>query len=278
MGDLHYSDIDETIEGLSDARRAFYQTFIARFLSIDANLHISLGDLTNYGYSTEFEGILQELQKKKRDFVHVLGNHDLYAQPRENVLRITEQPRYHARTTDQAVFAFLDTAKEMDHKDWGGWIDEEQLRWFERVVRDSGTKPLLVFAHHPVHATTKRSEMIKGSIHPDIDMWDILGQKEGLGVYFNGHTHIESIEQQRNWTFVQLAACLDEPAFRVVDIQQEDIVVSAVDVCDDDVVKHAPMIYEHIPHFTHQTDVRGEKQDRECRISLTSMMDIARDK
>jgi hypothetical protein len=72
-----------------------------------------------------------------------------------------------------------------DFEDWGGWVDKEQLQWFGGVVKASGTKPMLVFAHHPVHNTTKRSEREKGSIHASIDMWSILEQKEGVGIYFN---------------------------------------------------------------------------------------------
>lgn len=273
MGDLHYPAIDETIQGLFEARATFYGKFIERFLKIDADAHVSLGDLTNYGLSLELNGVYNILKRTERNFIHVLGNHDLYAQPRKDVLKITGQPRYQSITTDEAVFAFLDTAKEMDYEDWGGWIDEEQLAWFEGVVKESGTKPLLVFAHHPVYATTKRSDMEKGSIHPEIDMWKILDQKEGIGVYFNGHTHIDSIEKQKNWTFVQLSACLDQPALRVVDITKEEIAISAIDVLDEDVITHAPTIYNNIPHYGHQTDVRGEVDDRECRISLLPVAD-----
>ncbi|WP_227522023.1 metallophosphoesterase family protein [Bacillus solitudinis] len=274
MGDLHYSAIDENVQGLFEARATFYGKFIERFLEIDADAHVSLGDLTNYGLSLELEGIYTLLRKKERNFIHVLGNHDLYAQPRQEVLKQTGQCRYHSITTEEAVFAFLDTAKEMDYEDWGGWIDEEQLLWFEEVVRDSGTKPLLVFAHHPVYNTTKRSDREKGSIHPDIDMWKILETKKGIGMYFNGHTHIDSIEKQKNWTFVQMSACLDQHALRVIEISNEEISVSAIDILDEEVMKNAPMIYNNISHYRHQTDIRGEDIDRECCVSLKPVVEV----
>ncbi|WP_332696767.1 hypothetical protein [Halalkalibacter lacteus] len=58
MGDLPYSAIDDTIEGLYDARTSFYETFLGRFLEIDADANISLGDLTNYGLSLEFQDFI----------------------------------------------------------------------------------------------------------------------------------------------------------------------------------------------------------------------------
>lgn len=268
MGDLHYPLIDETVPGLKEARDIFYQTVINRFLDIDADLYVSIGDLTNFGHVSELREIYSMLRRKEKTFIHVLGNHDLYAQPRDEVLILTGQERYHSVTTDEAVFAFLDTAKEMDFEDWGGSIDSEQLHWFEEVVQQSGSKPLLVFAHHPVYKTTRHSEQEKGSIHPEIDMWRILDQKEGVGVYLNGHTHVDSIVQQKQWTFIQVSAFLDQPAFRIIDISNTDIRVTASDLTDDVIARNAPVIYNNMDHFSHTKDARGQESDRQCTITL----------
>ncbi|TDF97068.1 metallophosphoesterase family protein [Paenibacillus piri] len=268
MGDLHYHEVDETIPGWLEARDMFFQSFLGRFLEVEADAHISLGDLTNYGYASELQGVYATIRSYGKTFYHALGNHDLYAQTRREVLDLTGQPRYHAITTEQAVLVFLDTAKEMDFEDWGGWVDEEQLQWLETVLKASGTKPVLIFAHHPVYKTTTNSDKDKGSIHPDVDMWKVLNQKEGVGIYFNGHTHIDSIVKQNNWTFVQLSACLDQHALRVVEIGQEEIRVAAVDVTDTALTEHVAMLYNHMKHFRHTPHARGEDADRECVVSL----------
>ncbi|XEC92926.1 metallophosphoesterase [Paenibacillus tarimensis] len=270
MGDLHYHEVDETVPGWQEASHAFYQALLERYLDIEADAHISLGDLTNYGTTAELHQVYEMLRRTGRTFYHVLGNHDLYAQPRDEVLRITGQARYHSIETERAVFAFLDTAKEMDLEDWGGWLDEEQLLWLENVVNRSGTKPLLVFAHHPVYMTTKRSDRDKGSIHSDIDMWRILKRKEGMGVYFNGHTHVDSIVRQHNWTFVQLSACLDQHAFRLVEIGREEILISAIDVADKDMENNASVLHKNMKHFSHNPEARGGIYDRECTVPLLS--------
>lgn len=262
MGDLHYHEIDEKIPGLLEARTSFYNTILGRFLEIDADLHISLGDLTNFGTSLELVEVYELLRQQDRTFIHVLGNHDLYGQTRNEVLEITGQQRYHAMNTDSAILVFLDTAKEMDFTDWGGWIDEEQLVWFERIVEASGTKPLLVFGHHPVYNTTARSDMEKGSIHPNIDIWRILNKKEGIGIYFNGHTHVDSIVAQNNWTFVQLSACLDQQSFRIVELTDEEIHISSVDLTDEALPEHLPLLHQHMKHFKPNPDARGKETDR----------------
>ncbi|WP_036717513.1 metallophosphoesterase family protein [Paenibacillus harenae] len=268
MGDLHYHEIDESVPGLREAHTAFYETFLGQFLDVEADYHISLGDLTNYGFPVEMQGVYDIILRKEREFIHVLGNHDLYGQTKKDVLEMTGQKDYYAIDRGDVLMAFLNTAKEMDFEDWGGWIDNDQLRWFEETVKASGTKPLLVFAHHPVYNTTARSERDKCSIHPDIDMWSILSQKKGLGLFFNGHTHVDSIVSRHNWTFVQLSACLDQHGFRIVDVTEEEIRISAVDITDADVVDHAPLLHRHMKHFRHNPDARGQETDRGLIVPL----------
>lgn len=268
IGDLHYPSIDETIPGLKEARSTFYERFIDQFLGTDADFYVSIGDLTNYGLESELKEVYGLINQKNRTFYHALGNHDVYAMTKKEVLSITGQAQYHSFETEKAVFAFLDTAKEMDYDDWGGWVDNEQLSWLEEVVRSSGNKPLLVFAHHPVYNTTTRSNMDKGSIHPDIDMWSILDQKEGIGLYFNGHTHVDSIVKQKNWTFVQKSACLDQHALRLIEIGENEITVNAIDFDDAAIAQSAPIIYDNINHFAPTEIARGTDEHRNCHIPL----------
>ncbi|MDR6550233.1 metallophosphoesterase family protein [Paenibacillus qinlingensis] len=268
MGDLHYHQVDETIPGWLEARDTFFQTFLGRFLELEADAHISVGDLTNYGHTSELQEVYAIVRKSGKTFYHAMGNHDLYAQTRREVLEISGQPRYHAITTDHAILVFLDTAKEMDFEDWGGWVDEEQLTWFEDVILASGSKPVIVFAHHPVHQTTTNSDKDKGSIHPSIDMWKILSKKDGVGIYVNGHTHIDSIVNQNNWTFVQLSACLDQHGLRIMEIDEEEIRISAVDLEDAALTDNVEMLYNTMKHFRHTANARGIDSDRECSVSL----------
>ncbi|MCJ8014907.1 metallophosphoesterase [Paenibacillus sp. KQZ6P-2] len=270
LGDLHYHEIDRSIPGLEEARTAFYHHVLEQFLNLDADLYISLGDLTNYGLTSELQEVYALLKRQDKRFIHVLGNHDLYGQTRSEVLRITGQQRYHVLDTEEAMLVFLDTAKEMDFEDWGGWLDFEQLEWLESRVISSNEKPLLVFGHHPIYRTTKGSVREKGSIHPNIDMWSILNQNKGIGIYFNGHTHMDSIVQQQDWSFVQMSACLDQPGFRLVDIGNEAIRITAVDVTSPVVMDHAPVLHKHMKHFSPTPDARGGEEDRELVVELIS--------
>lgn len=266
LGDLHYPESDASNPKWNEARRTFYHHVVERFLDCDAELYISLGDLTNYGLTSELTEIYELLRKPGKTFIQVLGNHDLYGQTRHEVLRITGQQRYHVMDADEAVLVFLDTSKEMDYEDWGGWLQDDQLEWLEEQIVRSGSKPLLVFGHHPIHRTTAGSEIEKGSIHPTIDMWKILKQNKGTGIYFNGHTHRDSIVHQQEWSFVQLSSCLDQPGFRLVDIAEESIRITAVDIIDPIVMDSLPLLHKHMKHFTPTAGSRGEDHDRELTL------------
>jgi hypothetical protein len=269
MGDLHYHYVDGSIPGWREARDRFFGVLLDRFLDIDADWHISLGDLTNFGTPSELEGVYGLIRRKERRFVHVLGNHDLYAMPRDFVLGASGGERYHAVETDEAVLALLDTAREQNRRDWSGHVDEAQLLWLESVVRASGSKPLLVFAHHPVYDTTARSTEPKGSIVPEIDIRGMLDAKRGIGVYFNGHTHVESIAREGNWTFVQLAACLDVPSFRLVTLEDAEIRIDAIDLDEESLLADARFLHRCMPHFAPKDHARGEEADRTARIGIT---------
>lgn len=272
MGDLHYPYLEQSNDQLLEARERFYSQFLQKFLEIEADWHISLGDLTNQGVAEEIEYVFSHISESNRSFRHVLGNHDTYSLPKDQILAITGQPRYNAIETEEALLVFLDTTKEMDWEHWGGDMDAKQLEWLEKQVRRSGSKPLLIFGHHPVYNTTTRSEGENLSIDPYIDMRFILEQKEGLGLYFNGHNHVHSIVQQDQWHFIQTAACLDQPCFRLVEIDAEEVRIQLIPVVDRDILNSAPAIYEEMPYFRHTPDAQGEETDRSYTISFPSKM------
>ncbi|WP_158241187.1 metallophosphoesterase [Planomicrobium sp. MB-3u-38] len=270
IGDLHYPTVKEEYALSQRERQDFYESFMAHFFSVPADLYVSIGDLTNFGTQDELEGIYTIIDQHQKPFVHVLGNHDVYALPREEVLKITKQDRFHSLSTDSAVLAFLDTAQEQNYEDWGGTLDLEQQFWLADVVVDSGNRPLLVFGHHPVYGTTKNSSKEKRSISPDIPMWDLLNNKQNAGLYVNGHNHFNSIAAREQWTFLQIAAVLDEQAVRVIDISEAMISIDYVPFVDPNLRQQARNIGNAIDHFSLNTHRLGSEADVKYAIPLAA--------
>lgn len=71
LGDLHYPEVEEDIFSLRKARDNFFKRFLAAFLNIEADAHISIGDLTNFGKISEYQQVLEILSRKNRNFYHV---------------------------------------------------------------------------------------------------------------------------------------------------------------------------------------------------------------
>ncbi|WP_341201834.1 metallophosphoesterase [Planomicrobium okeanokoites] len=270
IGDLHYPTVKEEYALSQRERQDFYESFMAHFFSVPADLYVSIGDLTNFGTQDELEGIYAIIDQHQKPFVHVLGNHDVYAMPREEVLKITKQDRFHSLSTESAVLAFLDTAQEQNYEDWGGTIDLEQQFWLADVVADSGNRPLLVFGHHPVYGTTKNSSKEKRSISPDIPIWDLLNNKQNAGLYVNGHNHFNSIAAREQWTFLQIAAVLDEQAVRVIDISEAMISIDYVPFVDPNLRQQARNIGNAIDHFSLNTHRLGSEADVKYAIPLAA--------
>lgn len=270
IGDLHYPTVKEGYELSQLDRQQFYERFMAHFFSIPADLYVSIGDLTNFGTQDELEEIYAIIDQHHKPFIHVLGNHDVYAMSREEVLKITHQERYHSLSTDTAVLAFLDTAKEQNYEDWGGTLDADQQDWLTSVVESSGDLPLLVFGHHPVYGTTKNSTKIKRSISPDIPIWEILNKKQSAGLYINGHNHFNSIAAREQWTFLQIAAVLDEQAVRVIEISEAMISIDYVPFADPALQRQALNIGRAIDHFSLNLHPLGTQADVKYAIPLAS--------
>lgn len=268
IGDLHYPALAEEYAFIKEDRKKFYVNFMERFFSIPADLYVSIGDLTNYGLKEELEEIYAIIDQHQKPFVQVLGNHDLYGQTRHEVLTITQQKRYRDISTDQAVLAFLDTAKEQDYRDCGGALDPAQLYWLKGVVEQSGNRPLIVFGHHPVYDTTIQSDQEARSIHPGIPVWEVLNKKQGAGLYINGHNHCNSIAVREQWNFMQLAAVLDEQTARIIDLSDTEISIETIDLYDPELQKSAQVIGHAIPHFSLNRQLLGPDSDVKHVIPL----------
>jgi Icc protein len=268
MGDFHYSRMENGTEEMIEARDRVYNVMLNTFLEMDGQFHISLGDLTHEGFPEEFSYIFSRIGTSDRNFIHVLGNHDTYSIPKTDILDITGQQRYHSIETEEAMLIFLDSTKEMDHTSWGGEMDAQQLEWLQAQLEKSGEKPTLVFAHHPVYGTTARSTMENLFIQPDVEMKAVLNTKKGSGFFFCGHNHVNSIVQQDGWHYIQTAACLDIPAFRIVELKDGQVISQLLTIDQEDLTDHIERFNTKMKGFNPVLEARGEDTDWNIKVDL----------
>ncbi|WP_409344989.1 metallophosphoesterase family protein [Paenibacillus sp. MBLB4367] len=272
-GDLHYFRVEEGQPGaeeLEEGRNLFFHTYLRAFLDCEADWHISIGDWTNRGHEEEFKALQLLLQEKGVRFRLAPGNHDTDSLPKERIAALTGAPAYDVVHTNEATLAFLDTAKEMSPANWEGEVGEEQLAWLETVVRDTGSKPLLVFAHHPVYGTTADSTEKWLSIHPENRLRYVLAGKDGPGVYFNGHNHVNSIVQSGQWHFVQSAAVLCHPSYKLIEVDDGYVSVKEIPVLHEDLLKGWETLKSRFTgfYFVDGAKAQGSEADRNRLIEL----------
>ena len=230
MGDLHYtSQLVNSSVGMEEARDAFYANYLRRFLSCKADFYVSVGDLTHAGLPSEFEFVRNQVRSALPDgrLLIVLGNHDTYSLSKPGIETLTGQPRYLAIEREEATLVLLDTARETPD-DWGGTLDAEQRDWLSGLLSRSGSKPVIVFAHHPVYDTTARSTEPMMSVEPSIDLLSMLAGHQGPGFYVNGHNHVRSTVRKDRWHFIQTAAVPDVPSAILLELQGDRVEIEDV--------------------------------------------------
>ncbi|NQX66213.1 metallophosphoesterase [Paenibacillus alba] len=260
IGDLHYPSMVINRPEVVKARDAFFEHVLSAFLETEADYHISIGDLTNVGELAEFDYIFSKVKSygSRVRFIHIMGNHDTYTHAKADVLAATGREPYGLIKTEEATIVMLDTAREIV-TDWSGFMEDEQLAWLETVVRDHSDKPMLVFAHHPIYGTTARSKEAMMSLHETVELRQILNKHTGIGFYFNGHNHTNSIVNECNWYFVQTAAMLDIPAFRLITVESGQVSVDLIRLEDESMLEWAYFLSRHMPYFEPFPSAEGDE-------------------
>ncbi|WP_339226099.1 metallophosphoesterase [Oceanobacillus sp. FSL K6-2867] len=269
IGDLHYPSMIGKNEKVKEARDAFYAKFLHTFFELEADYYVSIGDLTNFGKEDELHEVYEIIRKYEKPFIHTFGNHDLYGVSRDEVLNISNSEQNISIATDKVNIISLETARDHDHEDYGGYISDKQLQWLKAEIEESEEKLVIIFAHHPVYDTTANSNFPYLSIQPDIPILDVLRKKKGNGIYINGHNHKDSIETIDNWTFVQANAVLDDQSIRVLEINDNEISIQSFNAATSELKSMAQIIGSNINHFQLSPLGMGTTPNREIVIKKT---------
>ncbi|MBS4198160.1 metallophosphoesterase [Bacillus sp. FJAT-49732] len=142
LGDLHYPDVGSNNEELSVAVDHFFGQYLREFFSVEADFHVSIGDLTHLGLESEFVNVYNYIKQYNINFRAVLGNHDVLSLPKEKISSLIQQSTYDLIETQGSLLLFLDTTKEFELHGWG--LDQKQWQWLEKQIDRSKEKPLFI--------------------------------------------------------------------------------------------------------------------------------------
>lgn len=242
LGDLHYSVYaDATNRAL---REEFFERLFSSVVRQAPDAVFAIGDTTDNGLPEEFEGLQSIARRTGLKFITVTGNHDVLELTKAQVSHYTGNPSpyyalhyhpqvglSHAADSEASRFLLLDTPKEKNAKDHGGYVDAAQLDWLKDELTASGPAPVFAFGHHPIRGATRWSSLPMLNIDNSRQVRQAFQHKtDGLGFYFCGHNHTNSINRQGRWNYVQTAAALRTADFRMVDWTREGIELQTVPI------------------------------------------------
>lgn len=274
VADKNYSDQTpyfEYSQAFIDLKNDFHKFGISSIFEEEADLYISLGDLTNFGREDEIQKVYQLIKEtgKYDKFIHVFGNHDLYSSSAKEMSDLTGQAYNYSIDTDHARLIFFASPKDKDPVEWGGVLTEEDEDFLRQEIQEAQGKPIIIFSHHPVYDTVRKTRLEKHYIEPRDKMRAILDRHSGKGIFVAGHTHAESIASDDKWTYVNLDAFLDHPKYSIMKIGDQGIRLTSkeIDLSEDMDAKRLA-VGTHMPHFLLRPEDIGTSLDREKFIKF----------
>ena len=248
VGDLHYPELAPEQTALQQAKKEFFTPFLEWYFGLDADIHMSIGDLTHSGRRREFQDVVGLAQRFRRNFRLALGNHDVLGIPKQEILGLIGHPRYGEMEADGARILWLDTTKEGDLSGWG--LDEAQWAWLQETLERPTGKPLIVFAHHPVQETTAGSPLPEDITEPSQTFHRLLTASGKTLFYFNGHIHRKSFVQKGNGYYFQTASVLFSPCAHLIQIEPGRIRLETVSFWMNEIMLRArDVLYGELPQF-----------------------------
>ena len=181
---------------------------IAEIESLDPDVVLVKGDLTNLGTEAEYAAFLAAYGQLGDRMRHVRGNHDAML---DATMALQGAP--FAIDVGGATLAVIDTVQPGIER---GQITVPQLHWLDDLAA-SVTGPVLVFGHHhlwDLDASDRSGEYF--GINPDDSeaFGAVVSARENIVGYFAGHTHRNRVRRSaraRYVPFVEVSATKDYP-------------------------------------------------------------------
>lgn len=259
----------------------YYECLFNKVLQQQPDAVFAIGDTVDNGLPEEFEALHACARRAGLVFYTVNGNHDLLHLSKPEVAQWTGNLNpyytlyYHPQSGPSQVldrqaapFVILDTPKEKNSKDHGGYVGAQQINWLERQIEESRDLPLFVFGHHPVQRQTRWSAFRMLNIDNSPEVKIAFSRKQhGPAFYFCGHNHANSITHLNNWHFVQTAAPLRTNDFRVVDFTPGKINLQMVELEGDRPRQLAVQMMRAMGDFL-RWPAKGFASDRQLQVNF----------
>jgi 3',5'-cyclic AMP phosphodiesterase CpdA len=192
--DLHMVPEGASIIGLDPYQRLAAGIDHVNRHHADADGVIVMGDLTHRADRPSYERLKTLLDRLVPPLAITIGNHDR----RDIFLEVFADAVHDEDGFVQRVVDFpdcravlLDTlfAPPYDYpRSHAGFLCSKRLAWLDRQLETAGNRPVLLFMHHPPHATGF-SGMDMMRLINEVDFYDLVKRRGNVLHIFAGHVH-----------------------------------------------------------------------------------------
>jgi len=249
LSDSHIQKNDFHLYGLDPYARLYLAIKSINKNFKDAQFIVITGDLTDHGDTKAYRKLRKIIKKSKVEVILLMGNHD----NRENFLKVFKDYKtvdgyiQDSRVIKNKAFIFLDTLIQDTPS---GDMSDEQFLWFENELEKYKNKDTFLFMHHPpMKSGIPIMDSMRFNSHKRLK--NIFIKYPNIKYLFFGHIHriitgtwsgvpyfgIRGTNHQlslKHSVKYQYTTSEEKPAFGIVDINENDIVINVHEYLDED--------------------------------------------
>lgn len=235
-------DVRKTI-GWKAARKSIEEINLLNpdFVIITGDL--VFGQLYPFEYSVEYRKCYKILQEFDVPTFLCPGNHDGYIQTGQDGFKLWKKfigPLYYSFDYGKYHFTSVNSydwpapsrwAISYAPLQWGGHIQEEQIRWIEKDLKNSaGAKARFIMLHHNPLWDTKNDSLLKNGNYTGRK--ELLGliEKYDVSAVFDGHVHYDNVTVKGGTLYITTTTCASDLSaddaywgYRLIDVNSGKI-------------------------------------------------------
>jgi hypothetical protein len=163
------------------------------------------------------------------------------------------------------VMRFNSAVAGQKQDEFFGRVTPDQLRLLDALLSARPTLPALLFSHHPLTSTVRRSEGFQFAIENSQPIRDRLAAHAAPAIVFSGHTHWQSVKRFDRLTTIGCPPLGFWPhAFLVVDLDGSTVRYQTHRLLDSPEQSPDPRAADE----SYRAAAEGDAADREGAVSL----------
>lgn len=245
---------------------ALLRQAVAKIGALQADRVMIVGDLVNMGLAEEYVFVTELLEPVQNRVEPMIGNHELVKGSIAEFERYWGVNAWRAIQVEQMPAILLNSGIEgLPLTQWHGRLDPQQLDFLDQRLSQANG-PALVFCHHPLRNTVRRSDEPMMALENSDALRQRLGKHPHDVLLLTGHTHYQDIERFGRLTCIACPPiCFWPHAFLVVDIDGRKVQIRTERLVTDPAA--SPDV--HAGDAAYRARGEGEAGDWELTIQLT---------